>query len=581
MASKHLGAATPSDDQEHQVTPAAEAPQAKESILEHVQQNWRVYLLGLSVSLAGNLFGWDTGLIGGVLDMPAFKESFGLSSDPAKAAALHGNIVSVLQAGCFFGAMSGLYLPHRFGRKPTMILAVVIFLVGSLIQTLCRLGSQSASAALDQLYVGRVIGGYGVGLTSAVVPVYLSECAPRSIRGRLAGMYQLLNVSGIAIAFFINYSMTINWGDQSSPAMWQIPFALQCLPGSLFLIGIVFQPESPRWLVQQGRPEDAARSLATIYRKPTHDTVITTLVDEIQGELAGQEKINFSQQVRMTFSSRMTCYRVFIGAMIMCGQQFTGTNAINYYAPQVLRSLGVKGSSAGLLATGVYGIVKIVFTALFLVVAIEQIGRKWSLISGGAIQIFALFWIGIYQAIRPDSENAQVDAAGYLTIAMVYIYVVGYSLGWSSVPWAVSAEVAPNQLRAIAMALATMSQWLFNFVIAKSTPLMLENIKFGTFMLFGGLTTLGVLWVIFFLPETAGIPLELIGFSFEGNLVGRSLQDLVPSKRKAFRAQLLADNPVLQDSTTARDDSINVEENDKKIDTTQYQLRDADINDRK
>ncbi len=152
------------------------------AIVDDLREHWRVYLLGICASFGGLLFGWDTGLIGGVLNMPAFQKDFGLENAPDKLAALKGNIVSVLQAGCFFGAAASFYLPHRFGRKKAMLISAVIFLIGSVIQTVCRLHGQSAKAALNQLYVGRVIGGFGVGLASSVVPTYLSECAPRAIR---------------------------------------------------------------------------------------------------------------------------------------------------------------------------------------------------------------------------------------------------------------------------------------------------------------------------------------------------------------------------------------------------------------
>ncbi|SOV03103.1 related to quinate transport protein [Ustilago sp. UG-2017a] len=509
------------------------------SAVEDLREHWRVYILGICVSFGGLLFGWDTGLIGGVLSMPAFQDDFGLVGQPAKLAALKGNIVSVLQAGCFFGAAASFYLPHKFGRRNAMFISAAVFLVGSVIQTACRLGGQSASSALNQLYVGRVIGGFGVGLASSVIPMYLSECAPRSIRGRLAGMYQLLIVAGICLAYFVNYGLVQDYPDQKSSAMWQIPFALQCLPGVLFIVSLFFQPESPRWLVERGRNEEARSSLARINRASLHDPVVVGILREIQDDLRGKVGLSALQQLRMAFSDKKITYRVFTGALLMFFQQLTGTNSLNYFSPAIFAALGITGQSAGLLATGVYGIVKTVTTGLFLIVAIEQLGRKWCLIIGGLVQVFALFWIGIYQAIRPS--GTPVDFASYLTIVMVYIFAVGYGLGWSSVTWAVSAEVAPNQLRALAMSSATMSQWFWNFVIALITPRALNSIKFGTFMLFGSVTAIAVVWAALFLPESGGITLELMHRVYEGNIMSRSIQDLSPKERKVFRARLMAE----------------------------------------
>lgn len=505
-------------------------------LAEDLCQHWRVYLLGICASFGGLLFGWDTGLIGGVLNMPAFQKDFGLEHDPARLSALKGNIVSVLQAGCFFGAAASFYLPHRFGRKRAMLISAAVFLIGSVVQTVCCLDGQSASAALNQLYVGRVIGGFGVGLASSVVPTYLSECAPRSIRGRLAGMYQLLIVTGICVAYFVNYGMVQNYPDQKSSAMWQIPFALQCLPGVLFVVSLLFQPESPRWLVERQRNAEAQKSLARINHTSLHDPAVVGILAEIEDDLKGKEGITIRQQFKMAFSDRITTYRVFIGFILMFFQQFTGTNSLNVFAPQIFGNLGITGQSAGLLATGVYGVVKVVTTGLFMVIAVEQMGRKWCLISGGLIQATALLWIGIYQAIRP--AGVPVDAVAYLTIVMVYIFVVGYGLGWSSVTWAVSAEVAPNQLRAMAMSAATMSQWFFNFVIVLITPRALEHLKYGTFLLFSIITFMAVAWAIFLLPESSGLALEHMHNAFSGNLVARSLCDLSRRRRAAFRAQL-------------------------------------------
>ncbi|KAN0066178.1 hypothetical protein ACQY0O_000272 [Thecaphora frezii] len=511
------------------------------SIRHDLKVHWRIYLLTLSACMAGLLFGYDTGLMSGILDMPAFQDDFGLKGKPVELANLKGNIVSVLQAGCFFGATSGLFLPSKFGRKPTMIFSATIFLIGSLIQTLCRVHGQSHSSALVQLYFGRVIGGYGVGLSSAVVPTYLAECAPRSVRGRCAGMYQGLNVSGITISYFVSFSMLSNFPNQSSSNMWRIPFALQMLPGVLFVSTIALQPESPRWLIEQERAADAAKSLSIINLLPPTHPNITAIVSEIQADLEGKSKLSFVQQCRLTVADRITFYRVMTGAILMLGQQLSGTNALNIFVPQIFKTLGVTGSSASLLATGVYGIVKIVTTALFLVVAIEQLGRKWCLIIGGLVQAFALFWIGIYMAVRPSSSSAPVDAVGYLTLVMIYIFVTGYGLGWSSVTWAVSAEVAPTHLRSLAMGFATMSQWAFNLVVVRTTPVALVTIKYGIFLIFGSCMVCAVLWAIFFLPETSGLTLETMSRVYEGNIIARSTQDLFPSKRRVFRARLLAE----------------------------------------
>lgn len=176
--------------------------------IREVQEHWRIYLMALSAGTGGLAFGWDTALISGVLQFQSFQRSFGLdkaSADgPATLATLQSNIVSVLVGGCFFGAATGLFLPDLIGRRTCLLIAAVVFLVGSIIQTTCALNGQTRDMALAQLYVGRIIGGLGVGLSSATCATYISECSPKSIRGRLGGMYQLMIVTGICVAFFVN-----------------------------------------------------------------------------------------------------------------------------------------------------------------------------------------------------------------------------------------------------------------------------------------------------------------------------------------------------------------------------------------
>lgn len=163
------------------------APNVSE-IWNDIVQYRRAYFLTAVASFGGMLFGWDTGLIGGVLTMDSFNNSFGLDRDSSEHASIEGNIVSVLQAGCFFGAMSSFYLGDKLGRKMSLLLADVIFIIGSIVQTTCAMGAGNDMA---QLYVGRVIGGFGVGLTSAIVPTYIGENANKEIRGRCIGCMQL------------------------------------------------------------------------------------------------------------------------------------------------------------------------------------------------------------------------------------------------------------------------------------------------------------------------------------------------------------------------------------------------------
>ncbi|OQN97048.1 hypothetical protein B0A48_16852 [Cryoendolithus antarcticus] len=501
------------------------------TIWRDIVQYRRVYLLTAVASFGGMLFGWDTGLIGGVLTMDSFKNSFGLDSkkDPTGFANLSGNIVSVLQAGCFFGAMSSFYLSDKLGRKKTLLLADAMFIIGSLVQTLCALGSGDK---LPQLYAGRVIGGFGVGLISAVVPTYISENANKEIRGRCIGCMQLFNVTGICLSFFVNYGVNKNISS-SDTAQWRVPFALQMLPGTLLFIGMLFQNESPRWLVEKNKIEQARRALATVRSRPIDSLDVKQELDEIVEDFHGHEKMSLTHQLSTTFSDRKIFYRFAMAVTLMFWQQWTGTNSINYYAPQIFKSIGLAGTSAGLFATGIYGVVKICITALTLMLATEQLGRKWCLIIGGLGQAFAMFYIGINQAVNPVVPGSALNGHSTFAIVCVYLFVVFYSIGWGAIPFVLSAECSPNHVRSLVMAAALMTQWLFNFVIAKLTPIMLAEITYGTFLVFGSACVLMVVYTVFCVPETKGVPLESIYMLFEGNIMAGATRDTIPKKARA------------------------------------------------
>ncbi|CAO1628084.1 unnamed protein product [Parajaminaea phylloscopi] len=570
-------------------------------VYREARDNWRIYLLAAGMAFAAMMNGWDVGLIGGVLVTPSFQTAFGLLSDKASAyhrlAELKGNIVSVLQAGCFVGAVTALYLPARFGHRRTLIFSAVVFTVGSIIQTCCLLGyvpgqATTSSAGLRQLYVGRFIGGYGVGLSSAAGPSYLVEISPAKIRGRVTGCWQFFGLSGIMLAFFANYGVSRAGYAPLAIQHWRIPFALQLIPGLVFLVSAVISPESPRWLFEQRQDEAAARrSLAFLYGCGPKDAPVEEVMAEIRRDIALSSVNNalflYRQEQRAPtktaspdaaqsslphltdghvgarirwgaiLSHPMTLYRMAIPAILFMYQQLTGTNSLNYYSPTIFRSLGVHND---LLATGLIGVVKVVTSLLANLFAYEQIGRKWSLILSGTGQSLCLFWIGIYLRFRPPTvqqtqqnvgQPTYLDGAATLTVIILFLYVAWYSVGWTGVPWLAGNELAPThtQLRSVATAIGQMSNWIFQVIIAKVTPLMLESLKYGTFLFFACTMLSGVVWAILFMPEPVGWPLEQMDALFEhGTLVERSLADLSPRKRQQFREEQLAEATQHKDS---------------------------------
>ncbi len=290
------------------------------AIIVDIQHYQRAYILTVVASFGGMLFGWDTGMIGGILTLPAFQTSFALNKHSKNFSNLQGNIVSVLQAGCFFGAMSSFFISDKLGRRTALFIADAIFMLGSVLQVCSGLHTTS----LSLLYVGRVIGGFGVGLISAVVPSYIGENANKEIRGRCIGTMQLFNVTGIMLSYFVNYGMSSH--TSLGALQWRIPFALQMLPGVLLLVGLLFQNESPRWLVEKDSIPKARRALSRVRAKTQDDPVLLQELQEIIEDFRHNEQLSLSQQFSMIISSRPILYRFSMAIILMFWQQWTGTN---------------------------------------------------------------------------------------------------------------------------------------------------------------------------------------------------------------------------------------------------------------
>jgi SP family sugar:H+ symporter-like MFS transporter len=334
------------------------------------------------------------------------------------------------------------------------------------------------------------------------------------------------------LSFFVNYGI-ITSSVSGTPLQWRIPFALQMIPGVFLLAGLTTPLESPRWLVEKGRIADARNALSRVRRKDTNDPSVSHELEDIIADFAGHENLSLWQQLKASCSNRSIFYQVSMGVILMFWQQWTGTNSINYYAPQIFSSIGIQGQKSGLFATGIYGVVKVVITSIGLMLATEQIGRKYSLMIGSAGQAFAMFYIGIHGAVSPTVPGAALNGSGTFAIISVYLFVVFYSIGWGPIPFVLAAECSPNHVRSLTMALALMTQWLFNFVIARTVPIMLNSITYGTFLLFGCCSICCFLYAMIFVPETAKVPLESIPKLFEKNIIRGAIMDNLPRHRRA------------------------------------------------
>ncbi len=312
------------------------------------------------------LFGYDTGLGGGVLKLPSFIRDFKITGNDTEVANLSANIVSILQGGAFFGALGAAPVSNGIGRKWSLMIFCWIFVLGGVLQV--------AGLHISYLYAGRFFAGLGVGGLSSICPTYVAELAPRNIRGQITGLFQVLVVIGVALSYWINYG--VSFMDGKSSKQWRISVGFQLVPAGLMIILLPFVKESPRWLASKGRNQEALNNLAWVRKRGTDSELVQLELAEIVAAVEEDKIATQGTKWSNELTRKGNPERFFIAIVIFVLQQWSGQNSINYYAPTIFNSIGIKGTSASLLASGVYGLVKIVATTAFVAFGIERASRK-------------------------------------------------------------------------------------------------------------------------------------------------------------------------------------------------------------
>lgn len=324
--------------------------------------NWRVYFSAAVASFASCMIGYDSAFIGTTISLASFKSEFGLDTlSTTQLNLISANIVSVYQAGAFFGSLLAYVSSYFLGRRKTLFINCAVFILGAGLM----LGA-NGDRGLGLIYGGRVLAGIGVGGASNMVPIYISELAPPAVRGRLVGIYEMGWQIGGLVGFWINYGVSTTL--PASHKQWIIPFAVQLIPAGLLLLGSVWMKESPRWLFSMGRREEALTNLCWMRNLSASDIYIVEEVSYIDEDLERQRRemgAGFWKPFTALRQKKVQ-WRFFLGGMLFLWQNGSGINAINYYSPTIFKSIGVEGTNASLLTTGVFGCVKTVFTFIWL-----------------------------------------------------------------------------------------------------------------------------------------------------------------------------------------------------------------------
>ncbi|KXN84708.1 High-affinity glucose transporter SNF3 [Leucoagaricus sp. SymC.cos] len=519
-------------------------------------QNRRIFAIAVFASLGGLLYGmplcYNQGVFSGVLVMKSFDNRMASAvTDSGK----QGWLVSILELGAWFGVLVTAYFADKLSRKYTVVLgkffpyarlqypahqrvnylAVVVFCVGVIVQT--------AAKGPSSIYGGRFVTGLGVGSLSMVVPLYNAEIAPPEVRGSLVALQQLAITFGIMISFWIDYGTNYigGTGVGQHEAAWRLPLALQLAPAVVLGVGILFMPFSPRWLVNQGRDDEALAVLSRARGLPPGADLVRIEFLEIRAQHLFEKEVSeekfpdyqdgsWSSNLKLglygylsLIRERHLLYRVAVGSLTMFFQQWTGVNAILYYAPIIFQNLGLTGNATSLLATGVVGIVMFLAT-IPAVLFVDQLGRKPVLISGAFLMGICHIIVAILSGLFEDSWGSHV-AAGWVACALVWVFAIGFGYSWGPCAWILVAEIWPLSVRGKGLSIAASSNWMNNFIVGQVTPTMMKHLRFGTFIFFGAFSILGGIFVTFLVPETKGLTLEEMDEVF-GDSTGLAKADL-------------------------------------------------------
>ncbi|KAF7951563.1 hypothetical protein EAE96_006868 [Botrytis aclada] len=481
----------------------------------------KAYLMCAFAAFGGIFFGYDTGWMSGVLAMPYFITQYtGLPQPPADApkptldafavsASNQSLTTSILSCGTFFGALIAGDIADTIGRRMTIIAGCAIFCVGCIMET--------ASTGLGLMVAGRLIAGGGVGFISAIIILYMSEIAPKKVRGALVSGYQFCITIGILLANCVVYS-TQNRTDTGS---YRIPIAVQFLWAIILAIGLFILPESPRYYVKKGRLEDAAKSLANVRGQPIESEYIQDELAEIiannEYELSVVPQTSYISQWTNCFKGSMfdgssNLRRTFTGIMLQCMQQFTGINFIFYFGNVFFKSLGTIKNP--FLISLVTSLVNMLTTPLAFW-TVERFGRRTILLIGASCMITFQFIVGIIgvTAGQADKHNSAAVSA---MIAFICLNIAAFATTWGPAAWVVVGEIFPLPIRSRGVGLSTASNWFWNCIIGVITPYLVgtqkgdANLGAKVFFMWGSLCVLSLLFAYFFVSETKGLSLEQV-----------------------------------------------------------------------
>ena len=462
----------------------------------------RVVALASTAALGGFLFGYDSAVINGAAQ--AIKSIFGLSDFAL------GFVVSIALVGSAIGAWFAGSLADRFGRRKVMLVAAVLFLVAAV--------GQAFPFSVWDLLLWRFIGGAGIGVASVMAPMYIAEIAPAQIRGRMGSLQQFAIVIGIFATGLVNFVVLNAAGGNArntwllGQEAWQWMFLSMVIPALVYGLLVLRVPESPRYLVAEGRDDEARAVLSTIY---TGD--VGAMVADIRESMDGDHKPRMSDLRGRTLGLMPI---VWIGILLSAFQQFVGINAVFYYSNTIWEAVGFSESQAfetSLITT----MVNVVFT-IVAIALVDRVGRKPLLLVGSAgmvVTLATLTWVFGTAPVNADGQPVLSDGPDVVALVAFNLYVAFFAATWGPVVWVLLGEMFPNRIRAAALAVAASAQWVANFIVSTTFP-GLAGISLGlAYGIFTAFAILSIPFVMRYIKETKGVSLEDMG-KLEGARAG-------------------------------------------------------------
>lgn len=434
-----------------------------------------LYVVAIVASLGGLLSGFDTGVISGALLF--INQTWDLSDYT------QGFLVSSVLIGAVIGAGTNGILADMFGRKKIIIATAVIFIVGSI---LCALAPN-----IYVLILSRILVGLAVGIVNFIVPLYLSEVAPKQMRGTLVSLYQWAITAGILFSYVINGAFA------SAVYNWRWMLFAGVVPGIVLLVGMSFLGDTPRWLVSKNRDEEAKKIYRKIEPNENADVAVAEIKETLKTEGGSDKKIRFKKWMIMPF---------VVGIGIMFAQICTGINTIIYYAPTIFKIAGFDSNANAIYATAGIGLINFLMTIIAIFFT-DKLGRKPLLYVGLTGVMLSLLGLGCafhFASILGASLK-------WVAVGSLAFYIICFAFSLGPVGWIIVSEVFPLKIRGLAMSLCTVANFAFNFFVVGSFPVLINRVGGAyTFWMFAFVSLLCIIFVYFFVPETKGISLEQI-----------------------------------------------------------------------